>query len=255
MDALDLIYYLGIISCAAQGAEKGKSENCIPVLHYIINAFGGGFLRDAFILGVTPWILTSSAIPDLMIVVICGSLYTYYFFIHETDTKQYNVTMQLVTITDALGVGSFIYKGMEAASGYENNFFTTVACGYITAIGGGILASKKSFTMIFENRKTVYYHLVTLLGCCYYYTYRQPLCMVCFVSFALFLTSIEYKNLHYWFYFNVMNLYPDRFLLYPAISSNGKKLQKHKNICIDKKLGICPVYPRIYLVQHRIRQC
>lgn len=256
MDVITLIYYLGIISCAAQGAEKGQFKNYIPVLHYITNAFGGGFLRDMFFLGVTPWILTSSALPDLMIVVISGSLYTYYFLIYKKSTKQYNVAIQLVTITDALGVGSFIYKGMDAAFQYESNFFITVACGYVTAIGGGVLARGKSFIMIFKNRKTVYYHLVTLLGCCYYYIYKQSLFLICFVVIGLFLTGIDYKNLYLLSRSNVISAYPSIFLLYePIYGKSNHYFKKQKIRQIKKKLGIHPICPKLYLVQHRIRQC
>lgn len=253
---ISFFYYVGIISCAAQGAEKGKYEKHIPVLHYIANAFGGGFMRDAIILGVYPWILSTSAFPDLILVIIMGSLYTYCFHIWKADKKWYNVAKQLVTITDAMGVGSFIYKGMEAAFQYESNFFTTVACGYITAIGGGILASGKMFTIIFENRKTAYYHLVTLLGCCYYYIYRHSVSLVCFVAIGIFLTDFDYKNLYLLSCRNVITAYPSIFLLYePIYRKSNNYFQKQEVLKIEKKLGIYPIFPKIYLVQHRIRQC
>ena len=47
---ISIIYYVGIASCAIQGAEKGKFVSKYPVLHFIENAFGGGFIRDVTIL-------------------------------------------------------------------------------------------------------------------------------------------------------------------------------------------------------------
>lgn len=252
---ISLIYYAGIISCAAQGAEKGKFENYIPVPHYIANAFGGGFVRDVIILGVYPWILTSSALTDLILVIIMGSLYTYCFHIRKTDKKWYNATKQLVFITDSFGLGSFIFKGMEKAFMFESNFFTTVTCGYVTAIGGGLLASGKPFTIIFRDNKAVYYHLVTLLGCCYYYIYRHSLSLVCFVAIGLFLTGIDYRNLYFLSRYNVITAYPGLFLLYQPIYRKNNNFQKQKIFQIKKKLRTYPICPKMYLVQHRIRQC
>lgn len=253
---LTLTYLLGIASCAAQGAEKGKYQNCIPVLHYLANAFGGGFVRDVIILGVYPWILTSSALPDLILVIIIGTLYTYCFHIGKTDKKLYNATKQLVFITDSFGLGSFIFKGMEKAFMFDSNFFTTVSCGYVTAIGGGLLASGKPFAIIFRDNKTVYYHLVTLLGCCYYYIYRHSVSLVCFVAIEIFLTDFDYRNLYLLSRSNVITAYPSIFLLYePIYGQSNNYFQKQNIRQIGKKLDIYPICPKLYLVQHRIRQC
>lgn len=149
---ISLIYYVGIASCTAQGAEKGKCKNCIPVLHYIANAFGGSFVRDAIFLRVYPWVLTLSALPDLVLVSIIGSLYTYYFHKCKANKLWYNVAMHFVTITDTFGLGSFICIGMDKAFIYCDNAFAIIVCGYVTAIGGGILASGKSLTKTFQDK-------------------------------------------------------------------------------------------------------
>lgn len=252
---ISLIYYVGIASCAAQGAEKGKFNNSIPVLHYIANAFGGGFMRDVIFLGVYPWLLTSSAFPDIALVVAIGFLYTYYFFICKTDKKQYGIAMRIVTITDAFGLGSFICIGMDKAFVYSRNVFTIILCGYITAIGGGVLASEKPLTKIFNSRETVRYHLVTLLGCCYYYIFRHSLCLVYFIAIGLFLANIDYKKLYNPYSCNLATLFPEILLLYPAICNKNNVYQNQKIIKIAKKFNIYPSPPKIYLVQRRIRQC
>lgn len=251
---ISLIYYVGIASCAAQGAEKGKYERNIPMLLYIANAFGGGFIRD-IILNVHPWLLTLSALPDIILVAITGFLYTYYFFIFKSRSKYYSLAMRLVTITDAFGLGSFVCIGMDKAFKYSNNIFIIIACGYITAIGGGILASGKPITKIFKDKAVIRYHIVTLFGCYYYYIFRHSLCLVCFISLGLFLVNIDFRSLYKLYFSNLLAPYCEIFLLYPAIYSENNGFQRYRVFKIIKKMGIYPKRPKIYLIQHRIRQC
>lgn len=251
---VSLIYYLGIASCAAQGAEKGKYDKTIPLLYYIANAFGGGFVRD-IILNVHPWLLTLSALPDLLLVVISGLLYTFCFFIYKVNRKHYGIVMQLVTITDALGLGSFVCIGMDKAFIYSNNILTIIACGYVTAIGGGILASGKTLTKIFRSNDMVRYHLITLLGCCYYYIFRHSLYLICFIAIGLFLVNFNYSSLYNPNGYNLISPYSKVFFLYPAISNKNITFQNQKISKVIRKIEICPKCPKIYLMQHRIRQC
>ncbi len=251
---ISLIYYLGIASCAAQGAEKGKYKKRIPMLHSIANAFGGGFMRDV-ILKVHPWLFTLSALPDLALVIISGFLYTCCFFIFKVNKKHYSTVMRLVTITDAFGLGSFVCIGMDKAFVYNNNVFTIIACGYVTAIGGGILASEKPLTKIFKSKSIIRYHLVTLLGCCYYYIFRHSLCLICFIAIGLFLASIDYRTLYNPYLYNLIPPFYEVFLLYPAIYNKNNSFQRQKISKVTKKLRICPQCPKIYLMQQRIRQC
>lgn len=252
---ISLIYYVGIASCAAQGAEKRKHENNIPIFHYVVNAFGGGFIRDFIFLRMYPWLFTTSALPDLMLVILVGFLYTYFFFIHKANKRLYDVTIQVVSITDAIGLGSFICIGMDKAFIYSDNAFIITICGYITAIGGGILASGKPLITVFKNQKSVRYHFVTLLGCINYYIYRHSFFLVCFVAIVLFLTNINYKNLNHFYPCNLITLCPDVFFLYPAIYDKNNNIQRQKTFKTKRKLNPYPVRPKIYLMQHRIRQC
>lgn len=252
---ISLIYYVGICSCAAQGAEKGTHDSNIPVLRYIANAFGGGFIRDIVFLGVYPWLFTLSALPDIILVLITGFLYTYYFFICKTYKKQYGIVKRLVTIIDALGLGSFICIGMDKAFTYSSNGFIIIVCGYVTAVGGGILASGKSLTKIFENREMVRYHIVTLLGCSYYYVFRNSLFLVYVIAIGIFLINIDYRIFCIPFSYNLIILCLDIFLLYPAIHHNNNSFQRHSFTKIIKRFDTCSESPKIYLIQRRIRQC
>lgn len=251
---ISLIYYVGIASCAVQGAENGKNECNVP-LYYVLNAFGGGFIRDVIFLKMHPWIFTLSALPDLVLVVIIGFVYTYYFFICKTDKRRYCIAVQLVTITDALGLGSFICIGIDKALMYSSNVFTIIACGYITAIGGGILASGKSLVKIFQSKENVWYHLVTLFGCCYYYIFRHSLCLICIIAMGLFMVNIDYKRLCNLSSYNLIDPYPKVFVLYSVINNENDNFQRQKVIKIIKKMGIYPRFSKLYLVQQRIRQC
>ena len=252
---ISLIYYIGIVSCAAQGAEKGKYDNDIPILRYIANAFGGGFLRDVIFLSVPPWLFTLSALPDIILVVIIGFLYTYYFLICNVSNKYYSIAMQIVTITDAFGLGSFVCIGMDKAFIYSDNIFIILACGYVTAIGGGILARGKSFTKILNNKEIARYHFVTMLGCCYYYIFRHSLCLVCFIAIGLFLVNTNYKSLYNSYFGNLMVPCYKVCHVYPVFYNNSNKLYRPRIIKIIKKYGIGSGHTKIYLMQHRIRQC
>lgn len=252
---ISFVYNLGIASCAAQGAEKGQHHGNVVILYCIANAFGGGFIRDVILLKVHPWLLTSSALPDLALVSIIGFLYIYLFFIRKTGKTQINIALRLITVTDAFGLGSFICIGMDKAFVYSNNIFTIIACGYVTAIGGGSLASGKSIVTIFKNRETIRYHTITVLGCCFYYVFRHSLFLVCFVVISLLLVNIDYGTLYNFYPHNLITPKLEIFLLYPAISNRSNNFQKPQIIKVTKMLAICPERTKIYLMQQRIRQC
>lgn len=248
-----LIYYMGIASCAAQGAEKAKDKK-LPVLHCITSAFGGGFMRDVLFLKVHPWILTLPALPDLAEVIIVGIFYTHFFFISKVDQSKHAKMIQLITITDAFGLGSFICIGIDKACSYSNNILTIILCGYITAIGGGILANGKTLAETFKNKGMIYYHLVTLLGCCYYYTSRNSLYLVCFVVTGVFLANIHNKKSFIFSLHTSVVLYFGVQLPNSEIY-NKSNPKKQKTIKAKIKLCIYQERPKTFLIQHRIRQC
>ena len=254
---IQIFYVGGIISCAIQGAEKGKYKYSFPVLHYIANAFGGGFMRDVLFLKVHPWLFTLSALPDLAIVIICGLMYTYFFFVCKANKKLYDIATRLVTITDAFGLGSFICIGIDTAFRYSNNFLTVVVCGYVTAIGGGILASGKQFTKIFKSREAIRYHFVTLLGCSYYYIFKHSLFLVCFIATGLFFASIDYGILYRFYFYNAITQCCKVFLPYPVCYNYNRNnnLQNWKITNTAKWLSAYSERSKIYLIHHRIRQC
>lgn len=250
-----LIYYVGIASCAAQGAEKGKHEGNIPVLYYIANAFGGGLIRDVIFLGIPPWLLTLSALPDLGLVIITGVLYTCYFSLRTASKKQHDTAMRLIAVTDGFGLGSFICIAIDKALIYTSNVFTIIACGYVTAIGGGMLVDEESPSKILHSKKVFRYHLLTLLGCGCYYTFRHSLFLVCFITVGLFLISADYRALYSFYSCRLITPFSNIVLLYPIIYHQKRDFHRQDNSKAGKRPDIYTQYPRIYIMQHRIRQC
>lgn len=144
---------------------------------------------------------------------------------------------------------------MDRAAKYSSNVFIIIVCGYVTAIGGGVIASKKPFALIFNNKKIVMYHFVTVLGCCYYYIYKHSFALVCFVAIGVFVTSVDYRKLYFLYYYNIISSYSSIYLLYLDVCCKSNYFKKRNIIWVEKKYAICSICSKIYLVQRRIRQC
>lgn len=245
---ISLAYYIGIASCAAQGAEKGKHDNIIPIWRYAVNSFGGGIIRDYVFLGVYPWVFTLSAVPDLAFAISIGACYTYYLYFLKISNGYHDIAPRVVSVTDALGAGSFIYKGMEQAFIYSDNIFTVIACGYVTTIAGGLLANGKLLMESLKSRKTAYYHIVILLGCCHYYLFRHSICLLVVTTLGLSLINANYDV-----FTNSVPCYKV-YILYSGTYKNSQK--KYQKIIMEgKRPQSYPEQVRIYILQHRIRQC
>lgn len=252
---ISFIYYLGIASCAAQGAEKGKKNHYLLLFHCIINAFGGGFMRDVVFLNVHPWLLTPSAFPDLMFVGLIGLFYIYCVLIHKTNNCQYHRIKGIVTITDIIGLGSFICIGIDKALTYSNNIFTIIACGYITAVGGGLLASLQPLTTIFKNKKIVYYHVVTVLGCFYYYYFRHSIYLILITTIGLFIVSADYKKMYTPFSFTILFTLVETRTTASVCFDRDSNNRRQKNNTYISSRNVYIKQSKIYLINKRIRQC
>lgn len=82
------VYYIGIFSCALQGAEKGKDDYYPPIHRYVLNSFGGGLIRDC-ILTVYPWLFTREALADLIFVIFIGYIYTCFIRNLQKEYKKF----------------------------------------------------------------------------------------------------------------------------------------------------------------------
>lgn len=163
-----LIYFLGLLSCTAQGIRKAADKCFCAQLCYVsafLSSFAGGFIRDIMLLHVYPVIFTSDCIPDIMAVVIAIFLCTR-FFHNQKQVKSF------VTFTDSIGMGSFLSIGVDRALSIKNNYALAILSGVCTSLGGGIVTS-----LIFSGESirqimlaNLSYRLFSALGTVFYAT-------------------------------------------------------------------------------------
>lgn len=250
-----MVYYLGIFSCALQGAEKGKDDYYTPIHRYVLNSFGGGLIRDC-ILAVPPWLFTRQALPDLIFVILVGCIYSCYFLhrLHKDHKKFIDI---IILLTDALGLGSFIAIGMNKAFICTNNPIVIIICGYITAIGGGILASEKSLSKTFQNSKTLIYHIVTMLCCYFYYLTKFEIGLIIFTTMSILSININIFDVlcSVLFLFTEYKPYIKVFVQGEKNYHYGFQTRKYCTYKTFRKTHLSLNLPKRYLMLRRIRQC
>lgn len=250
-----MVYYIGISSCAMQGAEKGKDDHYPPIHRYVLNSFGGGLIRDC-ILAVPPWLFTREALPDLTLVILVGCIYSYYLL--RGLNKEYKKFANIIVLfTDALGLGSFIAIGMNKALIYTNNTIIIIICGYITAIGGGVLANEKSLVKTFQNTKTFIYHITTMLCCCFYYLTRSEIGLVIVTTISILLINANIFDVWYsvFFLFTKYKPYIKVFVQEEKNFYYDFQTRKYRTYKTYEKTHLFLILPKRYLVLRRIRQC
>lgn len=166
MKLLSIIYYLGILACSIQGSQKTYKHHmllCFPAS--FLASLGGGLCRDLFILLVFPVAFTKSSLPEIAIA-ICSS-----FFCRICQQKYaiQNILKPFVTLTDALGLGTFIAIGIDRALESGTSPIVALCSGIITALGGGILSSLLCGQPIYKILSTnISYRIITILGAIIY---------------------------------------------------------------------------------------
>lgn len=166
MNLLSIIYYFGITSCGIQGSEKSRQKNtffCFPAS--FLASLGGGMFRDLFILSVFPVALTKKCTLDIAIALCAG---VFYRILSQKHLLPHTFNY-FVTITDSLGLGTFIAIGINRALdlGYSQDI--AFYCGVITALGGGILSSLFCGRSIHEILTTdMVYQIITVMGAFFY---------------------------------------------------------------------------------------
>ncbi len=130
----DCIYYIGILACALQGAEKAAAKAKFFVFAIVyISSMGGGLLRDLVVFRTTPVAFTLECIPEAILCVLA---------IHVFNRMKYHPLLSiLVEICDAAGVGCFIVIGVDRAISCGVNRYLVLLSGLLTALGGGITSS------------------------------------------------------------------------------------------------------------------
>lgn len=141
-----ILEIVGTIAFAISGAMTAINRRLDAlgvIILGVVTACGGGLLRD-IMLGVFP----QSLFIDSLYVIISAStsllLFIVFYIIKDdslTEKKWYN---DLLTITDAIGLGAFVVVGADVtiskmAEGLNGNGFLIVFMATITAVGGGML--------------------------------------------------------------------------------------------------------------------
>lgn len=153
-----LLGYIGDVAFVIGGVYASKKLN----LHWFVQwlsgmstaFFGGLFLRDLLLLQATPAIFGS---PLEITATAAVGIFTVFMFRKRMPSKAFN---WLICIIDSVGIMGSAAAGFGRGTGA--NFVIAVACGFVTACGGGIIAAairatakksiKKFFKTLTDNR-------------------------------------------------------------------------------------------------------
>ena len=240
--------HIGIMSCSIQGVKKGICFHDTPVFHSLANAFGGGFVRDFFLLNVTPWVLSYSATPDIALVLFVALLYAYIIRFHPLTLTQQHYLNLFVTVTDYCGLIAFIKAGIDKATLYSNDVIIIILCGYSTSVCGGLCAHGKNALLSLMHTSTLCYHAVILLSCYYYYITRDVYSLMILVFGGMFL------GLHFDFsYFCVRPYFGAKYT--PCFFQRVNYSIKHFLKPLKNAYYVHKVFCRIPLCKNRLRIC
>lgn len=140
MKAFMFVYFMGIASCGMQGAEKTikrHARTSSVMLSAGLNSFGGGFIRDVFLLSVFPVVLTPECVPDIAVAMVAALVYLN----AQQNYLTRNAAKWFTIITDAGGLGTFIAIGVDKAMNLGAGTLTTILSGIVTSQGGGVVAA------------------------------------------------------------------------------------------------------------------
>lgn len=201
-----ILEIVGTIAFAISGAMTAINRRLDAlgvIILGVVTACGGGLLRD-IMLGVFP----QSLFIDSLYVIISAStsllLFIVFYIIKDdslTEKKWYN---DLLTITDAIGLGAFVVVGADVtiskmAEGLNGNGFLIVFMATITAVGGGML--RDIFAAKVPNIFCKHIYAVpTIIGAIIYYILYKVGCnpyvnifLVTFFIIAIRLLAYHYR--------------------------------------------------------------
>ena len=218
MNLVSIIYYFGIAACGIQGSEKSRQQHnlfCLPAS--FLAALGGGMFRDLFILFVFPVAFTKDCILDITIALCAGIFYRILSRKHELQKPQ-NIVKQLVPITDALGLGTFIAIGIDRALAIGTSQTTALYCGIVTALGGGILSSLLCGQSVRKVLHTgITYRIITILGAYLYICCLANGVTPVAAQFGLILYTLFFIPMSTYDFEIILRKYPTNAIRYPIV--------------------------------------
>ena len=164
MTVYTFIYFLGIAACGMQGAEKMvqfSNRRSSVMFSAGLNSFGGGFIRDVFLLSVFPVVFTPGCTPDIAVAMVAAMVYLN----ARQNCLSLNAVKWFMVIADAVGLGTFISIGVDKAMDLGAGMFTAILSGIVTSQGGGMAAAVFSGTTLLQALSTnVSYRLMAVGG-------------------------------------------------------------------------------------------
>lgn len=171
----NILEIIGTIAFANSGvmiAVKKKMDILGVATLGLINAIGGGIIRDIFIGKLPPTIFIN---PFCAYIAIVVSLIVFSPLIREFVEK-YN---RVLLFVDAIGLGTFTVIGVHAGANF-NNLFLQVCLGVVTGTFGGVLrdiCAMEKPTIFVRN----FYATASIIGaiiCSLLLNYNENLAMI-----------------------------------------------------------------------------
>lgn len=199
---LTLVEYVGIIAFAISGAmeaAKYRLDLFGVLMMGGVTALGGGVTRDVLMGYLPPHMFTSY---EYLLVAALTSLavFVVVLFLRNKAMESGNLLGWIMTVIDALGLGSFVATGTDLAmtSGHADNLFLCVFMGVITGVGGGLLRDIMLRNIPAILRKDIY-ALACVAGSIVYYALARWLNMphlaaILCIAVTVTLRILAYRN-------------------------------------------------------------
>lgn len=207
-----ILEIIGTIAFAISGAMTAM-ERKLDVLGVtilgVVTACGGGFIRDVC-LGKVPENIFVNPMYVIISFVTALILFIIFYIKKDISIKDNDVYKNVLTITDALGLGIFVVIGAtETINMGYSSFFIITFMATITAVGGGIIRDICVNKIPNVFRKHLY-AVPTILGAMIYFgfyklnlsNYASILITIVFISvfrmlaykFELSLPRVKFKD-------------------------------------------------------------
>lgn len=170
-----IVNLLGVIAFAASGVFKGikYDQDFFGVsMLGIVTSVGGGITRDV-LLNRIPLVLINP--QDVYLAIITTAcIYLPFFLFKDKIRAQFDAKKQMVDklinivlITNALGLSLYIYVGARIAMDFNLNTFGIVMMATITAVGGGVIRDILANEIPFILKEDIYALLAVIGGFLY----------------------------------------------------------------------------------------
>lgn len=199
---IEILVLCGVIASAISGATVAVSKHTDPfgvIVLGVITATGGGITRDILLGALPPKIFLDYS---YVLIAAAAALIVYFSAWLGKDYYQKNTELldKINNIFDAIGLGSFVVAGSQAAIdyGYLGNGFLIILIGVITGIGGGFLRDIMVKEIPFVLNKRIYALAAVCGGTVFYILYTSDMhYAVCAFSGVLTTFAIRMLATHF----------------------------------------------------------